>query len=80
MGCSGFGLVYAEVGPAEVVEMEMTGQKELSAKTEFGIWPEMVKVGAAEVVGFEPKRDNPEDVAVRVYKIMECARIWRETR
>ena len=40
-------------------------------KGEIEITPEMIEAGAEEVIGFDPDRESPDDVAIRVYRVME---------
>ena len=44
------------------------------AGADVEITPEIVKAGAEEVLGFDPDRGSPKDVAVRVYRVMEAVR------
>ena len=38
------------------------------------ITPEMIETGAEEVLGFDPDRESPDHVAIRVYRAMEAVR------
>ncbi len=44
------------------------------AGAEVEVTPEMIEAGAEEVLGFDPDRESPRDVAAKVYRVMEAVR------
>ncbi len=48
----------------------MTGRA--GADTE--VTPDMIEAGAEEVLGFDPDRESPKGVAVRVYRVIDAVR------
>ena len=56
---------------AKVTDSEKRGRKAGAEVT-----PEMTAAGAKEVIGFDPDRESPDDVAKRVYRVMEAVRCF----
>ncbi len=57
-----------------MTDMEDSHNKGRQAGAE--VTPEMTAAGAKEVIGFDPDRESPDDVAKRVYRVMEAVRCF----
>jgi len=47
----------------------------MSACIGLGITPEMVRAGAKEVKDYDPDEISADEIAIRVYRAMEAARL-----